>query len=123
MRREIWSIVFVLVVSGLSGQTFSSIDGSMGLNHPTVYDIEQDPWGFVWIGTRDGLYKFNEGRANQVSFLDSTDLRRSNNVQSLLVSQDSTLYIGLQLGGLMGYDLSTISIIADDKIPQLPKDL
>ncbi|MDA8566154.1 hypothetical protein N9N66_08290 [Schleiferiaceae bacterium] len=123
MRREIWSIVFVLVVSGLSGQTFSSIDGSMGLNHPTVYDIEQDPWGFVWIGTRDGLYKFNEGRANQVSFLDSTDLRRSNNVQSLLVSQDSTLYIGLQLGGLMGYDLSTMSIIADDKIPQLPKDL
>jgi len=123
MRREIWSIVFVLVVSGLSGQTFSSIDGGMGLNHPTVYDIEQDPWGFIWIGTRDGLYKFNEGRANQVSFLDSTDLRRSNNVQSLLVSQDSTLYIGLQLGGLMGYDLSTMSIIPDDKIPQLPKDL
>ena len=23
----------------------------------------------------------------------------------------------------MGYDLSTMSIIADDKIPQLPKDL
>ena len=123
MRRDIWSIVFVLVVSGLSGQTFSSIDGGMGLNHPTVYDIEQDPWGFIWIGTRDGLYKFNEGRANQVSFLDSTELRRSNNVQSLLVSQDSTLYIGLQLGGLMGYDLSTMSIIPDDKIPQLPKDL
>ena len=109
MHRGIWLIVFVLVVSGLSGQTFSSIDGSLGLNHPTVYDIEQDPWGFVWIGTRDGLYKFNEGRANQVSFLDSTNFRRSNNVQSLLVSQDSILYIGLQLGGLMGYDLSSSS--------------
>lgn len=123
MHRGIWSIVFVLVVSGLSGQTFSSIDGSLGLNHPTVYDIEQDPWGFVWIGTRDGLYKFNEGRANQVSFLDSTDFRRSNNVQSLLVSQDSILYIGLQLGGLMGYDLSTMSIKPDDEIPYLPNDL
>ena len=112
-----------MVVSGLSGQTFSSIDGSLGLNHPTVYDIEQDPWGFVWIGTRDGLYKFNEGRANQVSFLDSTNFRRSNNVQSLLVSQDSILYIGLQLGGLMGYDLSTMSIKPDDEIPYLPNDL
>ena len=123
MQRGIWLIVFVLVVSGLSGQTFSSIDGSLGLNHPTVYDIEQDPWGFVWIGTRDGLYKFNEGRANQVSFLDSTNFRRSNNVQSLLVSQDSILYIGLQLGGLMGYDLSTMSIKPDDEIPYLPNDL
>ncbi|MAZ96279.1 MAG: hypothetical protein CMP53_02010 [Flavobacteriales bacterium] len=123
MRREIWSIVFVLVVSGLSGQTFSSIDGGMGLNHPTVYDIEQDPWGFVWIGTRDGLFKFNEGRANQVAFLDSTDFRRSNNVQSLLVSQDSVLYIGLQLGGLIGYDLSTMSIIPDHETPQFPQDL
>jgi ligand-binding sensor domain-containing protein/DNA-binding NarL/FixJ family response regulator len=123
MRSRLWLIVFVLGVSGLFGQTFSSIDGRLGLNHPTVYDIEQDPWGFVWIGTRDGLYKFNEGRANQVSFLDSTDLRRSNNVQSLLVSQDSILFIGLQLGGLIGYDLSTMSIIPDDDIPQLPKDL
>ena len=103
MRREIWSIVFVLVVSGLSGQTFSSIDGSMGLNHPTVYDIEQDPWGFVWIGTRDGLYKFNEGRANQVSFLDSTDFVRLNNVQSLLVSQDSTTYSTWRANGIRSF--------------------
>src|SRR6056300_1458946 len=105
MRRLIILFLFVLSLSGFS-QEARLIDANQGLNNPTVYDVVQDPWGFAWIGTRDGLYRYNEGRAMNVSFLDSTQERRSNNVQSLLVTSDSLLYIGLQLGGLVTMDLS-----------------
>ena len=112
-------MLFVLSLSGF-GQEARLIDASQGLNNPTVYDIVQDQWGFIWIGTRDGLYRYNEGKATNISFLDSTAERRSNNVQSLLVTQDSVLYIGLQLGGIVSVDLSNLSARPDKKCPQLP---
>ena len=119
MRRLLTLLLFVLSLSGFSREA-RLIDASQGLNNPTVYDIVQDPWGFIWIGTRDGLYRYNEGKATNISFLDSTTERRSNNVQSLLVSQDSILYIGLQLGGIVSVDLSNLSARPDKKCPQLP---
>ncbi|MBO6517735.1 MAG: histidine kinase [Bacteroidia bacterium] len=30
-----------------------------GLNAPTVYDVKQDHRGFLWIGTNNGLYRFD----------------------------------------------------------------
>jgi len=119
MRRLLTLLLFVLSVSSF-GQEARLIDASQGLNNPTVYDIVQDQWGFIWIGTRDGLYRYNEGKAANISFLDSTTERRSNNVQSLLVTQDSVLYIGLQLGGIVSVDLSNLSARSDKKCPQLP---
>ena len=121
MRRIFILFGFVLSLSGF-GQEARLIDANQGLKNPTVYDVVQDPWGFAWIGTRDGLYRYNEGRATNVSFLDSTKERRSNIVQSLLVTSDSLLFIGLQLGGVVSMDLSTLSIRPDQVCPQLPSD-
>ena len=104
----------------LWGQNISHVGPSEGLLHPTVYDIVQDPYGFVWIGTRGGLYRYNEGQAKEFSFLDSTSVRRSRNVQSLLVTQDSTLLIGLQRGGVVHYDLTTLRPFPEESLPALP---
>ena len=104
----------------LWGQNISHVGPSEGLLHPTVYDIAQDPYGFVWIGTRGGLYRYNEGQAKEFSFLDSTSVRRSRNVQSLLVTQDSTLLIGLQRGGIVHYDLTTLRPFPEKSLPELP---
>lgn len=123
MRRFLYTVLFVACSLFASGQSIRHIGAAEGLNNPTVYSIVQDDWGFVWIGTRDGLYKYNEGRARSFPFLDSTDFRRSNNVQSLLVTQDSVLLIGLQLGGIMGVDLESLRPIPDNKIPQLPREV
>ena len=123
MRRFLYTVLFVACSLFASGQSIRHIGAAEGLNNPTVYSIVQDDWGFVWIGTRDGLYKYNEGLARSFPFLDSTDFRRSNNVQSLLVTQDSVLLIGLQLGGIMGVDLESLRPIPDSKIPQLPREI
>lgn len=121
MRRILVLLGFVLSLSGVAQQA-RLIDANQGLNNPTVYDVVQDPWGFVWVGTRDGLYRYNEGRAVSVPFLSQTQERRSTNVQSLLVSSDSLLYVGLQLGGIMSIDLATLSVRDDTDCPQLPSN-
>ena len=123
MRSFLFTLLLVTGSLFLRGQSARHVGAAEGLNNPTVYSIVQDDWGFVWIGTRDGLYKYNEGSARSFPFLDSTDFRRSNNVQSLLVTQDSILLIGLQLGGIMGVDLKSLRPIPDNKIPQLPREV
>ena len=115
------SLLVVLLLSGaLSGQGIRQIGSNQGLEHPSVYAVAADEIGFIWLGTRDGLYRFNDGTAQKVAFLDSTSVRRSTNVQSLCVAHDSTLWIGLQQGGLVALDLSNLRPISDSKIPQLP---
>ena len=114
-------LLFVLLLSGnLSGQGIRQIASNEGLEHPSVYAVAADEIGFIWLGTRDGLYRFNDGAATKVDFLDSTVVRRTTNVQSLCVTSDSTLWIGLQQGGLVALDLGVLRPLADDHVPQLP---
>ncbi|MEL0026957.1 MAG: two-component regulator propeller domain-containing protein, partial [Schleiferiaceae bacterium] len=99
-------LLFVLCVSGavMNAQTARRIGPSQGLLHPTVYDVAQDPFGFVWIGTRDGLFRYNEGRAVGMEFLPE-GLAPARNIQSLCVRQDSTLWMGLAQLGVLSYDI------------------
>lgn len=113
--------LFVLLLSGtITGQSVQQIGSNEGLEHPSVYAIAEDEIGFVWLGTRDGLYRFNDGAATKVNFLDSTSARRTTNVQSLCVSSDSILWIGLQQGGIVTLDLATLRPKPDHLTPQLP---
>ena len=99
-------LLFVLCLSGtvVHAQTARRIGPAQGLLHPTVYDVAQDPYGFVWIGTRDGLFRYNEGRAVGMEFLPQ-ELAPSRNIQSLSVRKDSTLWIGLTQLGVLAYDI------------------
>lgn len=99
-------LLFVLYVSGavMNAQTARRIGPAQGLLHPTVYDVAQDPFGFVWIGTRDGLFRYNEGRAVAMEFLPE-GLAPASNIQSLCVRHDSTLWIGMAQLGVLAYDI------------------
>ena len=52
MRLKVLLLFLVLSVSS-AGQEVRIIEGSEGLNNPTIYDVVQDQWGFTWLGTRD----------------------------------------------------------------------
>ncbi len=120
MQRIKCLVVFLWLAVGLKAQGIRHIDAVQGLGHPTVYAITSDDLGFVWMGTRDGLYRYNDGRAQLVPFLEKTTARRTTNVQSLCVAQDSILWIGLQQGGIVAYNIHRLQPIADAAVPQLP---
>jgi len=117
-------LLFVLYVSGTTvmAQTARRIGPAQGLLHPTVYAVEQDPYGFVWIGTRDGLYRYNEGNATSVDFLPNA-LAKSRNIQSLCVRSDSTLWVGVQQLGAIAFDIRTMQPLDMDAYPLLDEGL
>ncbi|HSE13830.1 MAG TPA: two-component regulator propeller domain-containing protein, partial [Rudaea sp.] len=76
-----------------------------GLSQATARAIAQDRDGFIWIGTQDGLDRF-DGYGFKVYKHDRTDPASltHNHVWALLADPDGSLWIGTQAGGLNHYD-------------------
>ena len=66
--RRIVAIVFTLSLmfsqraSGAEQYWFNHYMTTDGLPSNTIYAVVQDKYNFIWIGTRDGICRFDQGR-------------------------------------------------------------
>jgi len=113
-ETKLWSLLLAnllfATVSTVSGQAlvekvkFSRIDVS-GLSHPSVTAITQDVKGFMWIGTEDGLNKF-DGYTYTVyknNKQDSTTIFK-NAIKGIVEDEFGVLWVLTRDGGLQYYD-------------------
>jgi signal transduction histidine kinase/ligand-binding sensor domain-containing protein len=92
-------------VPGVFNVRFRNYGVDEGMSQSTAMQMAQDKTGFVWIGTQDGLdrfdgygfkiYKHARGDAHSLS---------DNHVRTLAADRDGALWIGTQAGGLNRYD-------------------
>jgi signal transduction histidine kinase/ligand-binding sensor domain-containing protein len=75
-----------------------------GISQLTVRALAQDDRGFVWLGTQDGLNRF-DGYNFRVFRHDAGDPRSlvDNHVVALAASRDGSMWVGTQAGGLSHY--------------------
>ena len=114
-RRTIQSCVlaFLLTVSadGKAAQYFvpQTFDDGLPSNNITV--IEQDKDGYLWIGTNDGLARFDGHRYEIFRNIpgDETSLPQ-NWIQTLLHDGDRSLWFGTDGGGLGWIDTQSLRI-------------
>ena len=71
-----------------------------GLPSSTVYSIAQTPDGFLWLGTADGLLRFDGSRFVQVP-LQSNSVEAFGRVRAVLVTRDGQLWAGTEGGNLV----------------------
>ncbi len=85
---------------------FDHITIEDGLSQSSVYSVLQDDEGFIWIGTQDGLNKY-DGKSFQTFFkgnkVDSTSLSDSW-INWLVQDQRGFIWIATSGGGLNRYD-------------------
>ena len=86
---------------------FERIDSRSGLSHSTVTALLQDKRGFLWVGTVDGLNRYDgyEFVVYRNAPSDTTSLS-GNNVTALYESGDGRLWVGT-LSGLNLFDPTT----------------
>lgn len=117
--HSLFCIFLLLLVSGpflvaygqdtraMSDDPTASFERISGLSHNTILALLQDREGFIWIGTSDGLSRFDGYEF--ITYLhvprDTTSLF-SNTVTALLEGRDGTLWVGME-NGLDAFDRTT----------------
>ncbi len=68
----------------------------------TVFALQPDAHGTLWIGTNDGLYRLDiaTGKVQPIPTQDAPGLLSHPNVRSLHLDRAGTLWVGTQSGGL-----------------------
>ncbi len=92
-------------VPGIERLHFRTFGTAQGLSQATSRTIAQDRSGFIWIGTQDGLSRFDgyEFRVYKADRDDPWSLSQ-NHVWALAADPDGGLWVGTQAGGLNRYD-------------------
>ncbi|MFN8256170.1 MAG: two-component regulator propeller domain-containing protein [Bacteroidales bacterium] len=125
MHKKILIVLFLFFAGkGLfKGQElnlrFEHITRSTGLSHSTVYSIVQDKFGFIWIGTADGLNRYDGYTLKKYYFdPDNANSLSNNRIYHMYVDSRGNLWIATLGGGLNKYRYETDDFIAyryDDK--------
>jgi PAS domain S-box-containing protein len=87
---------------------FQRLSLEQGLSQSFVVCLAQDRQGFLWIGTYDGLNRY-DGSGVTVYRQDPGDANSlpDNSIRSLYVDPDGLLLVGTKNGGLSAYDETT----------------
>ncbi|MCF8362729.1 MAG: hypothetical protein K9G70_08930 [Prolixibacteraceae bacterium] len=103
---SLFIVAFVINVFSIN-RHFTTYKMSSGLAHNTVWCLMQDNDGYVWIGTRDGLSRFDGKNFKTFKhvFGDSTSII-NNHVSCLMQADNNDIWVGT-VGGLSKYNKQT----------------
>lgn len=108
IRLRYLFLLFLIFSSGVHAQTirFNSLTIKDGLSQSVINCVGQDPLGYIWIGTQDGLnrydginFKIHKHIVNNINSLSSSFI-----LSFVSDSLSGKMYIGTQNGGLNVYD-------------------
>ena len=87
---------------------FNHLSINDGLSQSTVYCILQDNQGYIWVGTQDGLNKYDGYSIDQYKHqIDNNQSLSNSYINALCKSDEGGFWIGTQRGGLNYYNEQT----------------
>ena len=87
---------------GQSQDLFKQISTEHGLSNNRITAIVQDSLGFIWVGTKNGLNKYDG--ANFKKYIQKNSNISSNDISSLHIDKKGRLWIGTIGGGVNIYN-------------------
>jgi ligand-binding sensor domain-containing protein/signal transduction histidine kinase/DNA-binding response OmpR family regulator len=108
-NRAVTFLLFFLFPIYLFGQGnsffFRHLTTNEGLSHNSVYSIVEDNYGFIWIGTRSGLNRF-DGYKFKVYDINNSGLRNAY-INNVFKDSKGRIWVATQEAGLSMYDYNT----------------
>lgn len=111
MKKHLFALFIILIMANSlfaqDQRLFKSLTVSDGLPHSEITSIVQDKTGFLWLGTLNGLTRYDGNSMKTYIRNNSSDSNSLSNIRiiSLYHEGDSLLYIGTEGGGLNIFNL------------------
>lgn len=104
--------------SGIANRelSFKRLSTDEGLSHNSVYSIFEDKYGYIWIGTRNGLNRYNGSGFK--TYLNHEKGFSGDIVNFIQEDSDGDLWVGTKDGGLNLYNWEK-----DNFLLYLPEDI
>jgi len=85
--------------TGADELRFEAVSPNAGLSHRSIFSLAQDHQGFLWVGTADGLNRY-DGRQARIwrHEIDNPESISSSVVQAVLEDHEHTIWIGTSRG-------------------------
>jgi diguanylate cyclase (GGDEF)-like protein len=88
------AVLCLAAPSGLA-QRYSFRDYTEGLGNLNVNCLAQDRAGYLWVGTENGLYRYDE---NKFRLFGAAEGLQARTIQNLFLGMDGTLWVGTTTG-------------------------
>jgi len=125
----LWQISPILGLVHAAGPSypdyrFERLDTGHGLSNNTIFCILQDAQGFLWIGTENGLNRY-DGKHFKIFRNDPQDSTSisDNDIRCLFEDRQQRLWIGTHTGGLNQFDRKQEKFIRYQTQPHQPQSL
>ncbi len=91
--------LFCAVSAGAGEIQFEAVSPNAGLSHRSIFALAQDHQGFLWVGTADGLNRY-DGRRSRIwrHEIDNPESISSSVVQAVLEDREHNIWIGTSRG-------------------------
>lgn len=92
------ALAFAQPIEALEHYSFKHIDSSMGLSSSNVKCIAEDSYGFMWLGTKNGLNRYDGVNMRLLDCYDEELNQGNNNIGALYEDENKMLWVGTDRG-------------------------
>ena len=102
--KRICILIFLLfallqsVSAAMPSGDFRIVDSRTGLSQNNVKSIAQDDYGFIWLGTKNGLCRYDGRRIRHVRVSDPKTGHANQNISALMADSGHLLWVGTDEG-------------------------
>lgn len=105
----------------ISDLDFESLNTRDRMPHQSIYDVEQDSRGFIWIASYGGLSRFDGTHLHTYTHhAGIPGTLPSDNVRALVPAKDGDMWVGTDNAGVALYRAATDSF---ESLPKFPPEL